>query len=104
MCSKGEFHLPVAICRRDLKATVEQRSGKRFHNKSMGGWTPLLLLMQMCRSVDIFGLEAFTPREHASALYHNHDNVQGAASVHSYDLAMEVFGLLMQVYPLNIVR
>jgi hypothetical protein len=54
---------------------------------------------QVCEEVDVYGFEAYTSKR-ANSPYHYFDNVQGVTTVHSFDMAIDIYKLLGEVYPL----
>jgi hypothetical protein len=51
--------------------------------------------------VDLYGFEAYT-KKRANSPYHYFDEVQGVVTVHSFDMAIDIYRLLGEVYPLSI--
>jgi len=60
-----------------------------FHGKPMSGITAAYTAMQLCESVDMYGFDAYTAS--TSTPYHYFDQRAAMTSVHSFDLAMEVY-------------
>lgn len=85
----------------EAKALLEAQKGKKYHDKPMSGWTAVMFMAQMCESIDLYGFEPYK-KGRTPAKYHYFDNVQGVTSVHSFDLAIEVFQALGSLYPLEI--
>jgi hypothetical protein len=55
----------------------------------------------VCEEVDVYGFEAYTSKR-ATSPYHYFDGVQGVTTVHSFDMAIDIYKLLGEVYPLNL--
>ncbi|KAK3271633.1 hypothetical protein CYMTET_20030 [Cymbomonas tetramitiformis] len=85
----------------DLKSEVEARRHTKYHDKPMSGLFAVLFMTQVCTSVDLYGFEAYT-KKRANSPYHYFDKVQGVTSVHSFDLAIDVFRLLNDAFPITI--
>ena len=84
-----------------LKKEMEHAKGVQYHSKPMSGIFAVLFMLQICEQVNMFGFEAYTKRTKESP-YHYFDRVQGVTSVHSFDLAIEVFKNMGAVLPLTL--
>jgi len=85
----------------DMKVEIEARRDKKFHDKPMSGFMAVMFLTNVCSKLDIYGFEAYTQKRPNSP-YHYFDNVQGVTSVHSFDMAIDMYRLLGEVYPLQL--
>jgi len=85
----------------DFKSEVEARRGQKYHDKPMSGFMAIMFMMQICRQVDLYGFEAYT-KKRANSPYHYFDDVQGVVTVHSFDMAVDIYRMLGEVYPLSI--
>lgn len=59
----------------------------------------LVVDRQVCEEVDVYGFEAYTSKR-ATSPYHYFDGVQGVTTVHSFDMAIDIYKLLGEVFPL----
>ena len=84
-----------------MKKEIERSKGVEYNNKPMSGIYGVLFMLQICDEVDMYGLEAYTKRS-KDAPYHYFDSVKGVTSVHSFDLAIDVFKALGSVQKLNL--
>lgn len=85
-----------------LKHAVEETKHAKFHDKPMSGLYAVLFALTVCDEVDMYGFEAYTSKKMAAAPYHYFDRVQGVTSVHSFDLAIEIFRALGAVRTIRI--
>ena len=87
----------------ELKKVVESRhAGVKYNDKPMTGWTTVMVALQMCDSVSLYGFMAYKGGRREER-YHYFDRVAASLKVHSFDLAIEVFKLLALQYPVHIV-
>ena len=78
----------------ELKKIVEARNpGSKYNDKPMTGWTTVMLAVQLCESVSLYGFQPFKG-DSTDDRYHYFDRVSASLKVHSFDLAFEVFKLL----------
>lgn len=78
----------------ELKKVVEQRNpGAKYNDKPMTGWTTVMLAVQLCENVSLYGFQPFKGTSQDDR-YHYFDRVSASLKVHSFDLAFEVFKLL----------
>jgi len=109
---------------RTLKESLEAETGVAFHRKPMSGFFAVLMALQVCDRVDLYGFDAYTssrrvpslspfpdtPHNRAPAtlrhrtknLYHYFDHVEGFTGVHSFDLAMHIFRKIQEIGLLTI--
>mmetsp|Transcript_11792 Transcript_11792/g.15965 ORF Transcript_11792/g.15965 Transcript_11792/m.15965 type:complete len:450 (+) Transcript_11792:122-1471(+) len=85
----------------DMKKELEERRHTSFHDKPMSGFMAVLFMMQECRQLDLYGFEAYT-KKRADSPYHYFDKVEGVTTVHSFDMAIDIYRMLGEVYPLSI--
>lgn len=76
--------------------------GAKYNDKPMTGWTTVMVALQMCDSVSLYGFQAYKGGRREDR-YHYFDRVAASLKVHSFDLAIEVFKLLALQYPVHIV-
>jgi hypothetical protein len=78
----------------ELKKIVEARNpGSKYNDKPMTGWTTVMLAVQRCENVSLYGFQPFKG-DSKDDRYHYFDRVTASLKVHSFDLAFEVFKLL----------
>lgn len=85
----------------ELKKVIEARDGKEYNDKPMTGWTTTMLALQVCEQVNLYGFMPYTGAK--GERYHYFDKVTGMTSVHSFDLAYDVFKLLSLHWPVKLV-
>lgn len=89
----------------EFKAELERRKGATFHDKPMSGYYAVMLMMQLCERIDMYGFEPYTSKRHATAPYHYFDKVEGVTSVHSFDFAIYVYELISsEVMPVSVKK
>ena len=59
----------------------------------MSGYYAVLLAVQLCESIDLYGFEAYMGEPGHPTKYHYFDEVQGVTTAHSFDFAIEVSDL-----------
>ena len=78
----------------ELKKIVEARNpGSKYNDKPMTGWTTVMIAVQLCENVSLYGFQPFKG-DAKDDRYHYFDRVSASLKVHSFDLAFEVFKLL----------
>eukprot|EP00191_Tetraselmis_sp_GSL018_P000078 CAMPEP_0177607358 /NCGR_PEP_ID=MMETSP0419_2-20121207/17874_1 /TAXON_ID=582737 /ORGANISM="Tetraselmis sp., Strain GSL018" /LENGTH=349 /DNA_ID=CAMNT_0019101933 /DNA_START=322 /DNA_END=1371 /DNA_ORIENTATION=+ len=86
---------------RTLKESLEAETGVAFHRKPMSGFFAVLMALQVCDRVDLYGFDAYTSSR-TKNLYHYFDHVEGFTGVHSFDLAMHIFRKIQEIGLLTI--
>ena len=72
----------------ELKKIVEAtQPGSKYNDKPMTGWTTVMLAVQLCESVSLYGFQPFKG-DSTDDRYHYFDRVSASLKVHSLDLAL----------------
>ena len=119
--SSSSFVLDKAA---ELGALKEGEEKFLFHMKPMSGMPSILFAIQLCKTLDLYGFDAFTSNEEQK--YHYFDDRKGKCSLcrfsslcvrfpltffsafsgfthrHSFDLAVEIYRRISQEIPLRL--
>eukprot|EP00854_Cymbomonas_tetramitiformis_P001786 gene1786-2452_t len=86
----------------ELRKVVERRhKNANYNDKPMTGWTTVMMALQMCSQVDLYGFQPY--RGSAKELYHYFDSQAASLKVHSFDLAYEMLQLLGERLPVRLM-
>jgi len=87
---------------RRVKTMVEDTAFHKphYHNKPMSGFFAVMLAVQVCEHVHLYGVSPFRKGD---KLYHYFDQTPAVTASHSFDLAFEVFRQ-MAIWPCTDVK
>ncbi|KAK3232743.1 glycosyltransferase 29 protein, partial [Cymbomonas tetramitiformis] len=82
---------------RQMKGYVEDAmssidSVQDYHAKPMTGFFALFFAAQVCEYINLYGFSKYSGRPNEK--YHYFDAAKGVSSVHSFDLANEIFRIM----------